>query len=78
MMRKREFVIESWEELKEQIFILYKYLKKQVYGHNSRVYCIKFDKENPNICFTGGWDKNIIIWDFRDPTAGKQVKLKKN
>jgi len=26
-------------------------------GHSSRVYCIKFDREDPNILVSGGWDK---------------------
>jgi len=35
-------------------------------GHNNRVYCVKYDKEDPNIIVTGGWDKRVIVWDVRE------------
>lgn len=41
-------------------------------GHTSRVYCVKFDKENPQIMYSGGWDYRVIVWDLRD---GKPQKL---
>lgn len=25
-------------------------------GHSNRVYCVKYDPENPNIILSGGWD----------------------
>lgn len=36
-------------------------------GHNNRVFCCKFDPENPNHVVSGGWDKSIMIWDIRSP-----------
>lgn len=35
-------------------------------GHTSRIFCVKFDKENPNIVVTGGWDARVLVWDLRD------------
>lgn len=35
-------------------------------GHSSRVYTVKFSKENPNIMLSGGWDYRVIVWDLRD------------
>ncbi|KAL4463228.1 hypothetical protein ABPG74_007229 [Tetrahymena malaccensis] len=35
-------------------------------GHSSRVYCVKYDKEDPNVIYTGGWDYRVIIWDLRE------------
>src|SRR5690606_32880940 len=36
-------------------------------GHSSRVYCIKFGKEdNPQLVYTAGWDKMVHIWDMRE------------
>lgn len=35
-------------------------------GHRSRVYCVKYTKENPNILLSGGWDMRVIIWDLRE------------
>jgi WD40 repeat protein len=35
-------------------------------GHSSRVYTVKFDKEDPRILLTGGWDYRVILWDLRD------------
>lgn len=34
-------------------------------GHSSRVYCVNFDRENPNTIRSGGWDYRVIIWDVR-------------
>ena len=39
-------------------------------GHSSRVYCVKFDKEYPNLVLSGGWDYRVILWDLRE---GKPV-----
>ena len=30
---------------------------------------MKFDNNNPNILFTGGWDEIIYIWDLRKPNG---------
>jgi len=38
-------------------------------GHGSRVYCIKFDREDPNILVSGGWDKQVMLWDVRTNKA---------
>jgi len=35
-------------------------------GHNNRIYCVKYDKEDPNLLVTGGWDKRVIVWDLRE------------
>ena len=35
-------------------------------GHSSRVYCAKFDKDDPNRILTGGWDYRVILWDIRE------------
>ena len=34
-------------------------------GHNSRVYSCKYDKDDPNILLSGGWDYRVLIWDVR-------------
>ncbi|EGR27317.1 WD repeat protein [Ichthyophthirius multifiliis] len=38
-------------------------------GHSSRVFCIKYDKEDYNILYTGGWDFRVVIWDVREKKA---------
>jgi len=40
-------------------------------GHNSRVFCIKWDKADPNLIYTGGWDYRVVIWDLRE---GKPIR----
>ena len=42
-------------------------------GHSSRVYTVKYTKNdpdnpdnNPNLLLTGGWDYRVIIWDVRE------------
>jgi len=34
-------------------------------GHSNRVFCVKFDPEDPNFVISGGWDNNIKVWDIR-------------
>ena len=33
---------------------------------NGRIFCVKFHPENTNTIFSGGWDKNINIFDTRE------------
>lgn len=33
--------------------------------HSNRVFCARFKPGDENICFTGGWDMNVIIHDIR-------------
>lgn len=35
-------------------------------GHSNRVFAVKFNKEDPNILISGGWDNNIVIHDLRE------------
>lgn len=35
-------------------------------GHSARIFCVKFNKEDPNIMISGGWDNTIIIYDVRE------------
>ena len=42
-------------------------------GHSSRVYCVKFDKENPNIILSGGWDYRVIVWDVRTGKPARSI-----
>ncbi len=37
-------------------------------GHSNRVFAVKFDRDNPNIIVSGGWDKTLKIWDVREPS----------
>lgn len=34
-------------------------------GHTNKIFCAKFDLENPNVIYSGGWDRNVNIWDIR-------------
>lgn len=34
-------------------------------GHTNRVFCTKFVQEDPNLIVSGGWDRNVKIWDVR-------------
>ena len=34
-------------------------------GHSNRIYCVKFDPNDPNFVISGGWDFTVIIWDIR-------------
>ena len=34
-------------------------------GHNSRVYCVRFNPDNPEVLYSGGWDNRVVRWDLR-------------
>ena len=34
-------------------------------GHTNKLFCAKFDLTNPKIIYSGGWDRNVNIWDIR-------------
>jgi WD40 repeat protein len=33
-------------------------------GHANRIFSIKFNKTDPNMVASAGWDKTVIIWDI--------------
>ena len=33
-------------------------------GHTNRIFSIKFNKSDPTVLASAGWDKNVIIWDL--------------
>ena len=39
-------------------------------GHCNKILCAKFDSVNPDIIYSGGWDRNVVIWDVR---SGKSI-----
>ncbi len=42
-------------------------------GHSNRVFCVKFDQEDPNYVISGGWDNNIKVWDIRQPNPVRSI-----
>jgi COMPASS component SWD3 len=40
-------------------------------GHNSKVMCCKFVDEN--LILTGGWDRQIKVWDIREPAPIRSI-----
>ena len=34
-------------------------------GHSNRIFCSKFNAEDPNLVLSGGWDFNVKVWDIR-------------
>jgi len=34
-------------------------------GHSLRIFSAKFVRDDENLLITGGWDKNVKIWDVR-------------
>jgi len=42
-------------------------------GHSMKTYAVKFDKTNPNIVLTAGWDERTIIWDLREETPIRSI-----
>jgi COMPASS component SWD3 len=34
-------------------------------GHSNRVFCVKFNPNQPNCIASGGWDNTIQIYDLR-------------
>lgn len=38
-------------------------------SHANRVFCIKWHPQDPNLFFSGGWDRAVFFWDVRTKTA---------
>ncbi len=42
-------------------------------GHSKRIYCVKFDKTQDNIVYSGGWDDAVYVSDIR--SGGSAVSI---
>ena len=43
----------------------------KVVGHMSKIYALKYHKDNPKVLISGGWDDNVIFWDLNTGTPIK-------
>lgn len=43
---------------------------KTSHKHSNKVFCTKFNNQDPNIIYSGGWDRQVIIWDIRSGGKG--------
>lgn len=34
-------------------------------GHSNRIFCVKFNPQEPNMLVSGGWDRTVQIYDLR-------------
>jgi COMPASS component SWD3 len=41
---------------------------KKVIGHSSRIYGLRYHKDNPKILISGGWNNYVIMWDLNTET----------
>lgn len=41
-------------------------------GHNNRIFCVKYNKNDPNLIASAGWDGTVIVHDIRKrgPVSG--------
>jgi WD40 repeat protein len=42
-------------------------------GHTKRIFCVKFDKTQDSIIYSGGWDDAVYVSDLR--SGGKAVSV---
>ena len=35
-------------------------------GHKQRIFSCRFDKENPHMLYSGGWDDAVFVTDLRE------------
>jgi WD40 repeat protein len=36
-----------------------------LHGHSNRIFCVKFNPNDPNMVVSGGWDRTVQIYDLR-------------
>lgn len=58
------------ETMKEKVTLDSFYTNKS--GHSNRIFCVAFNKSDPTMIASGGWDSTVIIHDIRQkgPVAG--------
>lgn len=49
---------------KKEKFKLGGYDNHKVTGHMSKIYALKYHKDNEKILISGGWDGNVLVWDL--------------
>jgi WD40 repeat protein len=52
------------EETKELIGTMKE--RGELPGHSNRIFCVKFSKADQNVLASGGWDKNVYLYDVRE------------
>lgn len=66
----KDFSIRGYDGVsKKEKFKLGGHDNYKVTGHMSKIYGIKYHKDNPKILISGGWDGNVLIWDLNTETT---------
>ncbi len=42
-------------------------------SHDNRIFCLKWNPYDPNMFFSGGWDKAVFVWDIRIKTSVSKI-----
>lgn len=66
----KDNVVRLYDEKTKKIVNELKSVEWNKVGHNNRIFCVKFAKNDPNMLFSGGWDQNVTIILINRFTAG--------
>jgi len=60
----RDLHVHVYDETTKQLAFKMKEGYEQC-GHSNRIFCVKFNKQNPNMIVSGGWDNTVQVYDTR-------------
>ena len=58
--------IEIYDDKTMQICVDFKHLGNA--SHTNSIFSVKFDPNDPNLLYSGGWDCSVFLWDLRIAT----------
>lgn len=55
----KDNIVRIYDEQTKKVTTELSSIKWHKPGHNNRIFCVKFKKDEPDIIVSGGWDQNV-------------------